>query len=294
MADFRDKGSFDFLNTESGSVDPPVWDAVPVESAGMEDAPAVIDPMDPEPLVKQLMDEFVMAIGEMASQAGQVLVVDDASNERAVGMTTQAKAIAQAIGKKRVALKAPYLAVTSTLDGFCKRLTDQLGAIQAGLNAKIRPYLQKLEADRVAREKEAREEAARVQAELDRQAKDEAARVAASAREEALATGADEKAASEFAASAAAAVERAPVAVAAAVPAETVTKTDAGTAKLKTKTEWEIVDFRVLPDALFAARGAQLRNAAAPWINAQIKAGVRAIPGVRVFESQVVDTRTRR
>lgn len=88
------------------------------------------------------------------------MVTDENTLELATTYTTQAKALAQAIEKKRVELKAPYLEVVRVLDGETKGLKDRTKQIEDHINGKIRPYLQKKDQERREAERKAQEEAA--------------------------------------------------------------------------------------------------------------------------------------
>ena len=250
------------------------------------------DPLDPAPLLL-LFDQYVAEIDSMDAQATALQVVDDDSNHLAVEMTTQAKKLDQIIGKRHKALKAPYLAVTQPLDGFKKKLSDRLQQTQRIINGKIQPYLQKKEQDRREAALKAQEIARKEQERLDAIAKAEADRLADEARQKALAEKKTEAEAEAEAQAAAAMAEPAPVVVA-EMETETKTVTDAGTAKLKVDWSWEIVNFLHLPIEAFEMRKDEVTKALAPWINAQVKAGIRMVPGVKVFQTTKIDTRTAR
>ena len=250
------------------------------------------DPFDPEHLVK-LLAKYEGEIAKMEATALAHEVKDDDSNELAVTYTTQAKALRNKIDKKHKEAKAPYLVVTNALDGFRKRLSDRIQGIEIALNNKIRPYLQKKEKERQETEKKAREEAARIQAIEDAKAKAEADRLADEARQKALAENKSKDEAEAAAVVAAAMAEAAPVVVAEAQQ-ETKTVTETGTAALKKEWTWSIIDFKALPHAAFLARSEEVTKALAPYFNAQVKAGIRNIPGIKIFEQAVISTRTRR
>lgn len=223
-------------------------------------APTTRDPLDPGPLVV-LFDKFHEKIDTMEVEAGAHQVTDDESCDAAVEMSSQAKKLFQRVEKKRQELKEPYLKVTRVLDGKTKPLKDRLRAIQKQLESKTIPYVREKDIKRREAEQKAREEAARIQAQMDAQAAE---------------TG-----------------ESAPVVVAEILP-ETQVQTESGTAKLKTDLDFEIIDFRKLPEACFEMRKEEIKKAVTPWIRAQIKAGLRNIEGVRVFEKATLDTRVRR
>ena len=254
------------------------------------DLPVKKDPFDPDHLV-DLFKSYHSEIDKMANQSMGLMVTDDKSLELATVFTTQAKALAQAVEKKRVEVKAPYLEVVKVLDGETKGLKDRLLQIQGHLNGKITPYLQKKEAERKEKERLAAEEAARIQKELDDKAAAERQKAADEAKAAALAAGMSKKKAEQEAQAAAAMVEDAPV-VLAQVVEETTVKTDTGSAKLKEKLVGELIDIRLVPDACIQARWNDLKKAVQPFINAQIAAGARNVPGFKIQKIAKIETRT--
>ena len=279
-----------------------------------------VDPFDPVPLIKKF-DEFRGLIAVMIEKANGHSVNDDLTNQTAVTMTTQAKKLAKAIEDKRVELKAPYLQITSILDGETKTLKDGLANVQTILNGKITPYLQKKEQERQESERKAREEAARIQRELEAEARkkaEEEARIryeAEKAERERIALerqkAMDEKqaemdriraieeekrlqeeSARQAETEARKAVSMVPEIVT-SIPDEIKTITTSGSADLKKEWAWEIFDFKAIPDEAYHARSKELTSALTPYLNAQIKAGIRNIPGVRVFEKATLKTRAK-
>ena len=230
-----------------------------------ETVPAVADPMDPATHMHHF-DKFGGKISEMSATAMSHDVTDDKSNAEAVEMAAQAKQLAKAIEDRRVELKAPYLAVTGVLDRETKKLKDGLSEIGRILSAKITPYMQAKERERAEAQREAEEEARKERERI------EAERQKAGAE------------------------DVAPIVpeVVSRVPEQVKTETSAGSAQLKTKTAWEVLDFRALPDEVFEERWDHIVKALAPWINAQIKAGIKNISGVRVYEESVLETRAKR
>ena len=243
--------------------------------------PAKIDPLDPAPLLK-LFDRYVSEIDSMAQTAALHVVTDDESNAQAVEMTTGAKKLAQVISKQHQKIKAPYLAVIQPLDAFKKGLWDKLSGIQSILNGKITPYLAEKERQRREAERKAQEEARRIQAELEAKAKAEAE----AERKRLEAENKPEEAA--------AVVPEVVPQVVPQVDTETKTVTETGTAKLKTEWTFEITSFKDLPDAAFIERHDAVQAALSPWVRRQVAAGIRNVPGVRIFEQSKIDTRTRR
>jgi len=272
----------DFFNLDDGDYQEPMPE--------QDFTPAKRDPFDPAPLL-DLFKKYHSEIDKMGNKSMGLMVTDDQSLELATVFTTQAKALNQTIEKKRVEVKAPYLEVVKVLDGETKGLKDRLLQIQAHINEKIRPYLQKKEAERLEAEKLAQAEAARVQKELNDKAEAERQAAAEAARQAAIAAGMSKKKAEAAAQAAAAMVEDAPTVVAQTLPYETKVTTETGSAKLKEEWTFTILNIKELPDAAFEARKTEIIKALSPWVRAQINAGTRNIPGVKIFKQAKINTR---
>jgi len=250
------------------------------------------DPFDPAPLI-DLFKKYHSEIDKMANQAMGLIITDDASLKLAVEMTTQAKALFQQIDKQRIKEKAPYKNIVDVLDGETGGLKKRTAQIEVHLNGKIQPYLQKKDAERREKERLAAVEAARIQKELDDKAAAERQKASDDAKAAALAEGMDEREAALLAHNAALLVEDAPVVVAQVVE-ETTVKTETGSAKLQESWTFEIIDIRGMPNEAFENRKAEVIKALSPWVNNQVKAGARNIPGVKIFKAAKVQTRVSR
>lgn len=281
---------------------------------------AMVTTEDPAQLVSKL-DAFRSRISEMHNTAAAHTVTDDHTNEEAVRMINQAGQIIKELDKKHEELKRPFKKITDILDNTRKELKDGLGRVQNILKSKVEPYLQEKERIRLEAERKAREEAARVRRELEEKARKEAEeaariqyekekaererihaenrnamdaeqaereRIAAEREEKRLKEEAERKAA-EAANEAAALVPE----IVSDVPDEIKTVTEAGSADLKTEWAYEILSFNNLPEECFFARSEYVEKAVAPWINAQIRAGIRNIQGVRVFQKSTLKTRVK-
>ncbi len=242
--------------------------------------PAARDPFDPAPLA-ELFDKFRGQIDAMRAQAATVQVVDQASHDVALTMIGEAKQVAGKIEKKRKEVKEPYLQMGKAIDGFANPLVGALKDIAGKLEAAIRPWI--IEQDRKRREAEA--EARRAAEEARRKAEAEAAEKARQAAAEAEAKHEPPP-------------PPEPVVIPAVpdVPAETRSKVETATASVDLVWDWHIEDlFAALQNqALVDARQKELTKAIAPWINAQVKAGAREIPGVAIYQTEKVKTRVRR
>lgn len=259
--------------------------------AQAQQVPVVIDPFDPQIIIKTL-EKFIVEIDKMDAVVIAHKVTDDASCELATVYSTQAKKLDNTIEKQRVKKGASYLRVTQAINAFCKNLSGRLKGTQKIANDKIRPYLEMKERERIADEKKKQAEADALQAKLDAEAKAEADRLATIARDKALAEGKKKAEAEAAAREAARLAEPAPVVVAEVVQ-ETKVVTDTGKAELKKEWTFEITDFRAIPIMAFEARKAEVIKALTPWINIQVKSGVREMPGVKIFQQTKIETRTK-
>lgn len=264
-------------------------DGTPACEACREQETAVILTA-PNPVA--LFGNFQQAIARMRAEADAVTVTDDTSHANAVEMVAQAKQVAARIEATRRQAKAPYLEAGRAIDGFANPLVDAVKDIESGLIKKATPYLieKKRQEDEARRQAEAEARRQREQAEAEARTRAEEQRKALEAAEAALAK-------AEHREPEPVTVVVDPVAVIAQppiVPARTEIKTDSGTARLKTVTKFEVIDIQGLPVECFTARAADIIKAVSPWINAQIKAGRKDIPGVRVWEESEMKTTTRR
>jgi len=250
------------------------------------------DPLDPRPLIA-LFDKYHGELDTLASQASALTVEDDTGAQIANDMISQLAILRRKIRKKKDEIKRPYLDVIQPIDAAVKRFVDRLSDLEWQVKRKLTPYLQKKEEERREAERKAREEAARLQAELERKAKEEAERLAAEARAKALAEGKEKAEAEAEARAVAAMAEPAPVVVP-DVPKETKIESEIGGSKLKEIWTFEILNLKEMPDEAFEARREQVEKALKPWINAQIRAGIRNIPGVRIFRQVETKTVTKR
>ena len=248
------------------------------------------DPFDPAPLI-DLFKSYHSEIDKMANQAMGLIITDDASLKLAVEMTTQAKALFQQIDKQRIKEKAPYKNIVDVLDGETGGLKKRTAQIEVHLNGKIQPYLQKKEAERREKERLAAVEAAKVQAELDAKAESERLAAAETARQAAIDAGLTKREADAEAIAAAAMVEAAPVVVAQATE-ETKVLTDTGSAKLDERWVFDVVNFKEIPDDIYESRRIEIIKAMTPMVNAKIKAGMRNIPGLKIYKEVQIKTRT--
>lgn len=244
-------------------------------------------------LVVSVFDKFRAEISEMEKEAEAIAVTDDDTYAQAQEMSGQAKRLKAAIDKKRVELKAPYLEFTKFLDSTAGDPVKSLEALARHIeNDKMLPYAKKKEQERRDAERKAIEEARLRQAELDKKAREEALRASEEAKQKALSDGKSKEEAEAQAKQAEAMAEPAPV-VAPDIPQETKLTTDSLTSKIEYDYDWSISDYGLIPNEIWEERSEQIRKAIAPVINAKIKAGIRNIPGVKVFRVEKLKTRRR-
>lgn len=246
----------------------------------VDHAVVVRDPFDPAPL-SELFSRFEARIDDMRAQAAAVKVVDQDSHDTALTMIGEAKQVANKIEAERKRVKAPYFEMGKRIDGFANPLVGALRDIAAGLESAIRPWAIEQDRKRRAAEAEARRlaEEARRKAEAEARAKSEAAAIEAAQNN--LPPPPPEP------------IVMPPVPE---VPTETRSRVETATASVDLEWTADVVDLAVLlavPD-LVEAREKELLKAATPWVNAQVKAGRREIPGVSIYQTEKVKTRVRR
>jgi hypothetical protein len=87
-------------------------------------------------------------------------------------------------------------------------------------------------------------------------------------------------------------VEPAPIVVP-EIPKETKLTTESLTSKIEYDYDWSISDYGLIPIEIWEDRAEQVKKALAPIINAKIKAGMRNIPGVKIYKVEKLKTRRR-
>lgn len=239
------------------------------------------DPMDPAPLIG-LFADYKAKIEEMWTEAKALEVKDDASSARCAEMAAQSQQLNNAIEKARKAALEPYQQVVKALNDDLRPVKDNLTGIKCHLESKNRPYLIQKEKERQEAERKAHE----------------AQLAAQRAREEAERKAAEAEAKGE---------EPPPSIVPEVLPDVTPDKTRIKTASggsqgIEYEWAWELLNLIELPEHILNWKSKpsaktcyeKILEAIGPAINAQIKAGVRNLAGVRIFEQPVVKTRAGR
>jgi hypothetical protein len=258
--------------------------------------------------VKPSIMQIVGQIDKMTTDAQALVVNDDQSASFAVSLGGAGKKISKGIEARRKEIVADPNEFIKSVNGFCKIFTDKLDGLEKTLKKKIGDYQYQIELERREQERKQKEAAEalqkRLQAEADeanRKAREEAARKAEAEmkvkreREEAEASERGAKEAELKALAAKAEAERlealriaeanarkieveAPTVIAPVVQEEKRTvRSETGSSSYQAK-RWkgDIYNPTLVPAAYCTPDQKKIDEA--------IKAGVRGIPGVRIFE----------
>ena len=200
-------------------------------------------------VAKYQFDQYLDQVSEMVESAKAHTVTDMATNETAVAMAGQAKAITARIEKLRKSIVDAPNQFVKSVNNFAKQYTGKLADIESNLKTKINRYQVEQQRARIEAQRRADEEAKKLQEMVNQESK-------------------------------AAGLE--PVVVAAPViPAAVVTRTDNGSASLRKVWAWKLVNFNMVPD--------ELKTINDKAVNQAVKSGVRNIPGIEIYEeSQTV------
>ena len=182
---------------------------------------------------------------EMVAKASALSVVDDETNHRAVGLAGEAKRVFKAIEAKRKELVKEPNRYVRAVNAFAKQFTEKLKQVETSLKRKVADYQYRLELERRKREAEEKRKREELQRKMEAEAKE-------------------------------AGVE--PVKLPDPVVPERpkVTRTETGSAHLRMEWTFEIKDETKLPREYLIPDMKKIRAA--------VKAGVRTIPGVKIFE----------
>ena len=229
----------------------------PIEPEVVEyDEPAEVmtSTMDAES-VRRALARYDHDIAEMENQARQAVITDAATKEGVVKMTGRAKKLDKAIEGLRKAAVEPFNEHVKRVNGLCKGYQKRFQDITQGLTDKITIY------DRA--EAATRREAERI-------AQGAARKIEAEARKAAEAAGVP--------------AEEVPTVSVVLPTAPTVTRTEEGSSHSRAVWKWKIVDVDALP------RDWMIPDEKA--INGAVRAGLRSIPGIRIYEETQTIIRT--
>jgi len=255
-----------------------------------EDSPVVqATPYDLTP-VRDALEPYLKQIDAMAAQAQAVVITDETSQTTAVEMAGQVKRLGKAIEAARKEFVGPPNDYVKQVNGLAGSVTTRLDSIERGLKAKMGEYAFRVEQERRKAEAAARQAAIEAQRKIDEEARlareaaeKEAAEARARAEEAAKAGDADAARLAEIAKA-----EEAKAQVVAEMPTVQVeapvipkasgpVRTAAGTASNKKVWKFEITDAQAVPREYLVVDEKAIREA--------VKAGVRTIPGVNIFET---------
>ena len=238
----------------------------------------VREPFNPGPVLA-LFDDFNSKIDEMFAEVGALTVTDEKSSLQASEMASQAARLSNKIDKAHKKAKEPYLQVTRPLDGLVRGLLSKCDDLKSRATKANSHYL-------IEQEKKRQAEAAKAAEEARKQREAAEQKAAEATEEKAEALGVDP---------AEVPVEPVTVPTSTYIPPEkTAVQTDSGSQSVEYDMQWEIVDFKMLPEECIEARHKQLVGAVAPWLNAKKKAEVYNIPGVVFKKVPVIKTRAKR
>lgn len=210
------------------------------------------------PAIQALKDDLVQRWNpEFAAilQAYEVVngnVNSQAAAKAATGITKNAKALFNKLEDERKAFTEPVRAFTASVNNVYKSFTDRLTQIEADLKQGLVSYQNQMELERRKAAKAAQEEAAKLQAKLDAEAKE-------------------------------AGVEAPQVVAPVVVPHPTTVRSEQGTAYQVSSWEFEVEELDKVPREYLALDVARVRQA--------VKAGLRKIPGLRIFEKKEMRVR---
>lgn len=201
---------------------------------------------------KRALKVFDGEIARWESDAKALTVNSDETAETATEMTGQVKRLAKQIDDRRKEIIAEPDSYVRKVNGFVKPLQDRLKALESYIKRKFAEYAYQVELERREFERKQREAAVRLQAELDKEAK---------------AKGVEP-------------VQVAPVAV--SIRKEP-TRSDSAVASSVMVMKHRVTDPALVPREYLAVDDAAIK--------AGIKAGIRAIPGVEIYEEAEVRVR---
>lgn len=259
--------------------------------------PAIYDPFDVLQF-RDLFSAFDRQIEMLRIQAEAVEVIDQATDSDARAKAQDVARVRLTVEAERKRAKEPYLKVGQAIDSFANPIVSGAKSIEDLLAQKRKAFL--VEQDRIRREAE---EQARRAAEAARHKAEAEARERAQV---ALAKAQAEAAERDRLAAEAAALENRPAPPPEPViapppepvyippPAPVVMPPPA--ADLKREWVAEVTNLTELlrHEPLIESRAAELLKAVTPWLNAQVKAGVRSLPGCAIYQTETVKTRGRK
>jgi len=212
---------------------------------------------------------YKATLEEMKAKATAAIVTNEDTARLAVEMASQAKRLSKQIEDQRKAVIKEPQEYVKGINTLAKSFTEPLDGIELTLKAKINAWQREQEKIRQERERKAREEAAALQKRLEDEAKVEQARLNA----EAKAKGVEAQK-----------VEPIQVPEVIIPQPKTITRTEEGSASIRKVWTWKLLDFAKLPD--------EYKKIDEVKLNQAVKAGMREIAGVEIYEETKTVIRT--
>jgi hypothetical protein len=131
--------------------------------------PAARDPFDLAP-VRAALKAYEAEVAGMKRTAEDHQVIDEEGNKTAIEMAAQAKRLARRIEEMRKEKIRPSQEYVKAVNNLAKVYADQLDAVERVLKQKINAYLTKQKLDRLEAERRAQQETRRLQKRLDAEA----------------------------------------------------------------------------------------------------------------------------
>ena len=198
---------------------------------------------------KAVMSAFSESLAEMKRAAAALKVDSDESEKEAVELGTRANKLAKEVDKRRMEITQEARDFTASVNNLAKQFTEPAKAVTAELKGKIGAYRQAKELERRKREAAERKAREEAQRKIDEEAR-------------------------------AANVEPVKLPEPVAAKPANVTRAESGSAHGQKRWTFEVEDETKVPR--------QYLTLDSPRINAAIKAGIREIPGLKIFQKESV------
>ena len=198
---------------------------------------------------KAVMAAFAESLSEMKRAAAALKVDSDESEQEAVELGTRANKLAKEVDKRRKDITQDARDFTASVNNLAKQFTEPAKRITALLKGKIGDHRQAKELERRKREAAERKAREEAQRKIDEEAR-------------------------------AANVEPVKLPEPVAEKPANVTRTESGSAHGQKRWTFEVEDETKVPRQYLALDSTR--------INAAIKAGIREIPGLKIFQKESV------
>lgn len=214
--------------------------------------PQVVKANDPDQACRILRRMYMPEIERMKKMAAEMVITDEKSNDTAITMAGQVKKLAAVIDKKRKEVISDAYEFTKTINTFTKVFSTALEEISGKLNRDMKGYLLQVRMKQAEDQRKADAEAAKVQAEFNARA----------ARNQVAA----------------------PVVTAAVIPTQQVFRSETGASvHLRKQWKWEVTEQMDIPRTYLVVDVVA--------VNKAVSAGIRDIPGFRIFEQETAVVR---